>query len=483
LGGAPIANGAPNASALRGARGGRGRRGRHGRGASIVQGGAPATAPRPVPAAVPAAGAQQQNPIRQKSPAALAELAKNPWLANPALHVAIPGNRIDLFQVISQHVLAVLGLPASLPVTDLAHPVAGWGYNPKGLSLIMRNAEDQAKLLHRPFTFEGKVFPWASNMGVLVPVAVLGVPPEVRAYRIKAAMINYGRLTHLEPLLLPDGMPCGDWVGFLHVQKPDSPLPFQLHFNGFSTPVPVLSGMPLVRCAQCGHVDPKLCDHRNSACSNAPFSAAAAAAATPVVVELLRAPAPVVVGNPQEIPLAEELEAPAPEPAADPDAMEVVPEDAGGAPAVETAPVVEAAPAVEAAPIAEAAPTTTAPVELAENSAHSANSANSAKFVFASASISAVANDEAAPVGQAAPFTFATPAVAAPVAATVVEKTATFSPEFVASSARLSAKSAAKSAAITALQAEMPANSSATVTAEATPAMEAATLDEDVVSM
>ncbi|KAJ2206464.1 hypothetical protein IW143_005103, partial [Coemansia sp. RSA 520] len=115
-------------------------------------GGAPATAPRPVPAAV----AQQQNPIRQKSPAALAELDKNPWLANPALHVAIPGNRIDLFQVISQHVLAVLGLPASLPVTDLAHPVAGWGYNPKGLSLIMRNAEDQAKLLHHPFTFEGK---------------------------------------------------------------------------------------------------------------------------------------------------------------------------------------------------------------------------------------------------------------------------------------------------------------------------------------
>ncbi|KAJ2168535.1 hypothetical protein GGH16_003723, partial [Coemansia sp. RSA 560] len=359
-----------------------------------------------------------QNPIRQKSPAALAELDKNPWLANPALHVAIPGNRIDLFQVISQHVLAVLGLPASLPVTDLAHPVAGWGYNPKGLSLIMRNAEDQAKLLHHPFTFEGKVFPWASNMGVLVPVAVLGVPPEVRAYRIKAAMINYGRLTHLEPLLLPDGMPCGDWVGFLHVQKPDSPLPFQLHFNGFSTPVPVLSGMPLVRCAQCGHVDPKLCDHRNRTCSNAPFSAAAAAAATPTVVELLRAPAPVVVGNSQEIPLAEELDALAPEPAtdpaADPDAMEVVPADAGGAPAAEMAPV------AEATPIVEAAPTTTAPVELAENSAHSAHSAhsanlaNSAKFVFASASTSVVVNDEAAPVGQAAPFTFATQTVAAP---------------------------------------------------------------------
>ncbi|KAJ2171080.1 hypothetical protein EV181_007862, partial [Coemansia sp. RSA 532] len=141
-------------------------------------------------------------------------------------------------------------------------------------------------------------------------------------------------------------------------------------------------------------------------------------AATPTVVELLRAPAPVVVGNSQEIPLAEELDALAPEPAtdpaADPDAMEVVPADAGGAPAAEMAPV------AEATPIVEAAPTTTAPVELAENSAHSAHSAhsanlaNSAKFVFASASTSVVVNDEAAPVGQAAPFTFATQTVAAP---------------------------------------------------------------------
>ncbi|KAJ2654671.1 hypothetical protein IW148_006304, partial [Coemansia sp. RSA 1199] len=453
------AEGVSAASAPRGARGRRGRRG----GGAPAQGGASTAAPRTAPAA--ATVALQQNPIRQKSPAALAELDKNPWLANPTLHVAIPGNRIDLFQVLAQHVLAVLGLPATIPVTNPEHPVAGWGYNPKGLSLIMRSAEDQAKLLRSPFTFEGKVFPWASNMGVLVPVAVLGVPPEVRAYRIKAAMINYGRLTHLEPLPLPDGMPCGDWVGYLHVQKPDSPLPFQLHFNGFSVPVPVLSGMPLVRCMRCGHVDPKLCDHRNSSCSNAPFAAAAAtpvaaAAATPVAaVEPNRAPAPVVVGNPQEIPLAEEIPALVTEPAANSDAMDIVQEEAGDAPAEEATPV------VEAAPMEEAAPTTVEPVELAENSAHSANSANSAKFVFASASTLVVV-DKAAPTAEAAPFTFATPAAA-------VEKPANFSSEFAASSACISARIADK-----------PANPSVLATAVVTPALGAAadseTTDVDI---